>query len=212
MGKITEGSVTEVVVADGIIYGLDFDHTVCKWFRNSWRKITPESFDVQHHFTILGQDVYGLGKDKAIWKSTINGAAWVKVTKGSMMDFAISEGIIYGVGTNKHVYEQTLGGEQHWHKETSGHVTQVQVAHNIIYGLGTNKCIHVWTGKKWEVISNTEMASFDILGEYIYGMGLDKAVYKYPLPTRWRKCTSVFPTTDKSEPSEVFASYSGALL
>lgn len=211
--KITVGSVTQVVVANGIIYGLDFSHTVCRWFRDCWRKITPESFDVHHHFAIVGEDVYGLGKRHAIWKSSINGAAWVQVTKGNMIDFAISEGIIYGVGTNKCVYTQTLGGKQQWHKETAGAVTQVQVANKVIYGLGLrSKCIHIWTGKKWEHVSNTPMASFDILGGFIYGMGLDKAVYKYPLPSsRWRKCTSVFPTTDKLKPSEVVASI-GAML
>jgi len=197
--RITNPSVTQAVMIDGIVYGLDPDYTVCEYDNNQghWFKITPQTLDVTQ-FVIDGEDVYGLGKkDNSIWKSTTSGADWVKLTKGNMIEFTVSDGYFYGVDRNKCVYRQPIDGSGKWEKQTSGSVTQVGVSFGIIYGLDSKSKINVWTGEAWDIVSDTEMVSFMILEPYIYGMNKDKAVFKYPVPPKWMQCTTEFPSDDK---------------
>jgi len=197
--RITNPSVTQAVMIDGIVYGLDPDYTVCEYDNNQghWFKITPQTLDVTQ-FVIDGEDVYGLGKkDNSIWKSTTSGADWVKLTKGNMIEFTVSDGYFYGVDRNKCVYRQPIDGSGKWEKQTSGSVTQVVVSNGIIYGLDSKSKINVWTGEAWDIVSDTEMVSFMILEPYIYGMNKDKAVFKYPVPPKWMQCTTEFPSDDK---------------
>jgi len=197
--KLTNPSVRQAVMIDNIIYGLDLDYTVCEYADNQgyWFPITPQTLDVTQ-FVIDGEDVYGLGKkDNSIWKSTTSGADWVKLTKGNMIEFTVSDGYFYGVDRNKCVYRQPTDGSGKWEKQTSGSVTQVVVSNGIIYGLDSKSKINVWTGEAWDIVSDTEMVSFMILEPCIYGMNTDKAVFRYPVPPRWRKCTTEFPSDDK---------------
>jgi len=204
--QVTSGSVSQAVVVAGpgdaddqIIYGLDLGYTVCAWDSSNerWYQITPQTLDVTQ-FVIDGEDVYGLGKkDNSIWKSTTSGADWVKLTKGNMIEFTVSDGYFYGVDRNKCVYRQPIDGSGKWEKQTSGSVTQVVVSNGIIYGLDSKSKINVWTGEAWDIVSDTEMVSFMILEPYIYGMNKDKAVFKYPVPPKWMQCTTEFPSDDK---------------
>jgi len=196
--RISNPSVTQAVMIDGIIYGLDLDYTVCEYDNQGrWVPITPQTLDVTQ-FVIDGEDVYGLGKkDNSIWKSTTSGADWVKLTKGNMIEFTVSDGYFYGVDRNKCVYRQPTDGSGKWEKQTSGSVTQVVVSNGIIYGLDSKSKINVWTGEAWDIVSDTEMVSFMILEPCIYGMNMDKAVFRYPVPPRWRKCTTEFQSDDK---------------
>jgi len=197
--KITSGSVTKVVVANRIIYGLDLDMTVCKWTGRTWERITNPELDVTN-FVINGKDIFGLGrKDMAVWKSTIDGAEWIRITKGSMVDLAVSDGYIYGVGRNRCVYKHPVLGLGDWEKLTPGSVTQVVVANNVIYGMGMNKNVYVFNGQSWQCIVSRSLTSFDILEGYIYGMGKDGIIYKYPVPSSWTQCTSEFPTSTEFE-------------
>jgi len=197
--RISNPSVTQAVMIDSIIYGLDLDYTVCEYDNNQghWFPITSQTLDVTQ-FVIDGEDVYGLGKkDNSIWKSTTSGADWVKLTKGNMIEFTVSDGYFYGVDRNKCVYRQPIDGSGKWEKQTSGSVTQVGVSFGIIYGLDSKSKINVWTGEAWDIVSDTEMVSFMILEPYIYGMNKDKAVFKYPVPPKWMQCTTEFPSDDK---------------
>ena len=183
--RITEGSVKMIQYHNGILYGLGMEGDIWKWIHGKWSKINGGGTVTK--FLISGNDIYGIGTDKAVWKSNIHGATWSRITSGSITDLAVWNGHFYGVGTENDIWRHPIHGGNSWQKMTPPCVSKLFVQDNFIFGIGTNHGqIHgfpINSSGPWKEITKNitggKMSEFlmDASGQ-IYAIGSDKAIYR----------------------------------
>lgn len=188
--KITKGEVTDVMVWQGVVYGLGKNNDILRWDKNRWiptRVSVPQSMT---NLMVRKAGVYGL-KDGKVWVSPFHGRQdWLAITPPNVQGFTIiGRSTIYAVGMDKCVYRINIAPGQKWQKVTGGAVTQVDVVDDIIYGLGTRGGIYKYEGG-WVKIISGPMTSFAVAGKYIYGVGKDNKIYK--CSNDWIKTTERF--------------------
>ena len=148
-------------------------------------------------FVVHGDDIFGLGTDNAIWRTTIYGTPsspknWTKVTDGSVTEFEVYRGRFYGVGTDGAIWTHQKSGWGSWQRITSGTVSQIQIHDDKIYGLGTDNA--VWEhpleqhNRGWTRVTTGNVSYFVVNphNDRFYGIGMEKDVFAHDLPKpRW---------------------------
>jgi hypothetical protein len=85
--RITTGSVTDLAYWNGGLYGVALNGGVYWTVPNgSWSKLSGGGIVSQ--IIIHDDTIYGIGTDKAIWSTSVDGGSWTKITTGSVTDLA----------------------------------------------------------------------------------------------------------------------------
>jgi len=154
--------------------------------RGGWKRVTKGHMkQVQVYQNNL---IFGLGTDKAVWKWI--GAKWTKVTTGNKIKFIMDRGTFYGLGED-HAIWSTKGGS--WNRVTSAWVSDFTISENRRFlGVGRDKAVyrHLMNGQgSWEKITATGVTQVKVFEKKIFGLGTDKAVYRWA-DNKWIRITT----------------------
>jgi len=156
----------------------------------SWSRLSSGGW--VSRIIIHGDTIYGIGKNKAIYSTSVHGGPnWgTQITTGSVTDLAYWNGRLYGVGTNGGVYWTVPNGS--WSKLSSGGwVSRIIIHGDTIYGIGRNKAIYstsVHGGPNWgSPITTGSVIDLAYWNGRLYGVGTIGGVYWTVPNGSWRK-------------------------
>merc|ERR1719487_935821 len=198
---------------DGRIY-MPFSQNLCEMsiITNKGTNWEVRSKPNVLQIAILGDFIYALGSNKAIWKQRLVGMSkdteWQTAAPGEIVRFTIDEDnrVMYGIGTDKKVYSQVIDSmcpDCEWKHSAPGSVKDIQVYRRVLYAVGADGGIYrqsitcMTPSSQWEQVSVGAMVKIIFYGNHIFGIQkTDQQVYRkhvrHLVPSERNKSWSFF--------------------
>lgn len=137
-----------------------------------------------YNIDVYNDYVYGIGMNNNVYKKSLSGGRWKRITPGSVKLIKCYKDTIYGKGTNSRIYTVPIEGGRWNELNISGwQLRDFDIYDDYLYGLGLNRAVYKrkLSGGSWIRVAGGSVREIHIYGGYVYGIGMNWWVYRVPI-------------------------------